>query len=89
MKVVSEGVVLRGWHQGLRGRKAKFTPLKVSYAEATAEGEGAEFGVDIIVPKSIGEEVREFLGIDRFSERDYMVDRNYLRKKGALKGYKG
>jgi hypothetical protein len=89
-KVVEKGEIMSGWHKSpRRGRKGKrFTPLIPSYMIAQqVYGDPLEPGIDIIIPKDLGEEVKEFLG-GRFSERDYYVDREYLEKRGALKEWR-
>jgi hypothetical protein len=89
-KVIEKGVINTGWHKSYRrGRKGKrFTPLIPSYIIAKQiYGDSLELGIDIIIPKDLGEEVKRFLG-GRFSERDYYVDREYLEKRGALKEWR-
>jgi hypothetical protein len=89
-KVVEKGEIISGWHKSpRRGRKGKkFTPLIPSYIIAKQiYGDSLELGIDIIIPKDLGEEVKRFLG-GRFSERDYYVDREYLEKRGALKEWR-
>lgn len=89
-KVVEKGIIISGWHKSYkRGKKRKrFTPLIPSYMVARqVYGDSLELGIDIVIPKDLGEEVKGFLG-SRFSERDYYADREYLEKRGALKEWR-
>jgi hydrogenase maturation factor len=84
--------IISGWHRSYRrgsGKKGKrFTPLITSYIIARqVYGDPLQPGIDIIIPKDLGKEVKGFLG-DRFSETDYYVDREYLEKRGALKEWR-
>jgi hypothetical protein len=66
----------------------RFTPLIPSYIIARqVYGDPLQPGIDIIIPKDLGKEIREFLG-GRFSETDYYVDKEYLKKRGALKEWR-
>jgi hypothetical protein len=92
IKVIEKGIVIPGWHRSYRGGSGKkgkrFTPLISSYMIARqVYGDPLQPGIDTVIPKDLGGEVKSFLG-GRFSETDYYVDREYLEKRGALKEWR-